>query len=60
MPNTVSTPQATRVSTSTSETLRARSTTSGSATYVPSARSWTGNAIGASLNPSGGRPVVGS
>lgn len=32
MPKTVSTPQATSVSTSTSETLRGRSTTSGSST----------------------------
>ena len=42
MPNTVSTPQATSVSTSTSDTERARSGTSGSCTYVPSARTSTG------------------
>jgi hypothetical protein len=59
MPNTVSTPHATSVSTSTSETERGRSVTSGSATYTPSGRSSTSNATGASSKPSGGRPVDG-
>ena len=60
MPKTVSTPWATRVSTSTSDTDRRLGFCAGRLTKTPSSRSATSYAATASVKPSGGFPVSGS
>ena len=52
--------QATMVSTSTFDTVRPGTVSEGSATYTPSERSSVAKHAGASENPSGGCPVMGS
>ncbi len=59
MPNTWVTPQLTIVSTMTSETVRGWGSSWGRATYTPSARTSARKHGGASLNPPGGRPLMG-
>ena len=59
MPNTWVTPQATIVSTSTSDTVRCRGRSTGRAAYTPSARTSVRKAAGASLKGGGGLPFLG-
>ena len=59
MPNTWVTPQATIVSTSTSDTVRVRGRSAGSAAYTPSALTSVRYASGASSKGGGGLPFLG-
>ena len=60
MPKTWVTPQFVIVSTMTSDTVRGRVASVGTATYTPSARVSTVKDAGRSVNPGGGEPVSGS